>query len=250
MKSHAILVNEWARPNYLYVCLQGLKQCTNLRKWDLFVFLDGAQADFGFCEKVIPAAQFVKSPNRLGKFNYRTHSLKQVFDQGYEHVFFLEGDMLLRRDALDYAMSTRTDAVFLSTYCTGVHQDVCYISTGGNLIKRHDFDELYEWMTAKKYLGLPNVLANGEPITEDCADHDLAYYAWCIQNNKINEYADEHLALHFGFVGMNHSFAIEEKEVFDGFDRSEWLDNLLRVYKRRRIAGIAGAFKPTNFDYA
>ena len=176
-------------------------------------------------------------------------ALRAVFALGYKNVVFLEGDMLLRTDALDYLNRAPKNECFTSL---SAHFDpnlsqasypprtyVGYFPIG-NWISCENFQRLNEYISAKKYVGqrLWNVYTGDENMEE----HDRAFCFFTASTGSRTQSADTNYVLHFGAIGLHCQDKSLEPLIFTA-DRNDWLPNLLAIKKE------SPALLPLGFEY-
>lgn len=112
----AVLILAWRRPECLYVCLDSLFR-NDLSGWDVWIYVDaegGEESDI-----VDMASSFDTEPVQIRSIRLRnllhtTFSIKDLVDKGYDRIFYLENDILLRTDTFDYLKRAKYDCFFLN----------------------------------------------------------------------------------------------------------------------------------------
>jgi len=116
MTEKAILVIGYKRPRYLYITLQGVFRVRGIEDYDVFVSIDGNE-ETKEAKEVISQFDIKKSIFRSARLNnllHVTHSLKTIFDTGYNLILYIENDFLLRPDTIEYVRKAKKDCFFLS----------------------------------------------------------------------------------------------------------------------------------------
>ena len=247
MNSKAILIFEWNRPNYLYVCLDALSRVRRLKSWDVHVRLDGGgDSNFDWVFQKHPFVKVSKNQQRLGNARHLNKSIKDVFLLGYKEVLYYDGDVIVRTDVLDYLESVVRDAAFYSLYKMKLEPLVNWYCPLGNLITKDDWEKLNDWLQHERYVGLPLPGDRPGTLTKDAWNHDDILGAYAIAEKKPTRYADKYYSLHFGIRGMNSHLApgIEE-QMFAGAPIN-WMNNILSVARQIKNK----AFIPGDFEYA
>lgn len=266
----AVLVLGYKRPRYLYLTLQGLFRVRGIEDYDVFVFIDGNKEYKKANKKVISHFNVKKSIFRKYRLNgllHTTHSLKTVFDYGYDSILYIENDYLLRPDTIEYIEEAKKDCFFLSLirkqpdrkvrrqnklkdgidlqmrekkiiqafrdgrnkveHQFGSSDIFQSYSPRGNLILASDFEELFNYTVRLEFMGKKR-LPKGGTLNSVWGGHDKVFNRFLNDKNHCCRYADKHYIFHFGVCGWHQKDKEIEKKIFVG-SRKEWFDNLVSI---------------------
>lgn len=243
MRPRAIFISAFNRPKYLRVCLESIAKCKGRGKWDLFVDFDGgSKTDFSVCSDVVSYLSVHRDRN-LGCQKHPTEILRIALYFGYKMILYVEDDMLLRSDALNYLLTRETEEGAVSLNTGNGPSACCHCSNSPFTIRAKEMESIIKFMDAKKYLGMNNVLT-GKPIGEDERYHDVCWYAWALINKNIVHWAPEQMALNFGHTGMHFNDTEFDKAALSK-SPEHWLSDvvafstLTRFQKTSRTPGFA-----------
>jgi hypothetical protein len=239
----ALVIIEQNRPDCLWLCLQSFSKAKGLENYDVLVDIDapcpGTDAkDFTEAISSVACNLILRETWSGGILYHWTRALTDAFNRGYEEVLFIEGDIIVRTDALAYLESAIKDQVFTALdyqYAFYPHLNnkivqepnnvYCGYSPRGNLINRENFLKLKHYLDNKLYAGC---LWKGQVISEFDLSHDTHFNMFCRYANAYTRSADKMYSLHFGTSGINHKSPEGEKRIFAG-PRENWFGNLLEL---------------------
>jgi hypothetical protein len=237
MPTRGLLVIAHNRPRYLRLTLEGLARCEEFDKWELCVAIDGVARekpdDFNSWLPNLPMRIFWRE-NNIGILRNTVESIKYLFDTNlYDSIMWVEDDMLVRPDILKVAKTYKYPSL-VSFREKGI--SMVRYTPPPNLIGKDTFNILYEWIQARKYVGLWDARRD-RPIPEDESGHDCVVGAWIHDYNITVCREPKSYVLHFGLRGKNQGQEPTdearrlEADIFDG-KPSGWIENLLRVFKQ------------------
>ena len=259
-----LLIFAWRRPRHLYVTLKNVLRLRGLERYDLLVFFDGDCDPMGpkICRDLdVP---YETRPHRLGNRQHIVKGLEDSFQETRETVY-IEEDMLLRADALDYLETvTKLSYMFccLQQWNTwhpamlpqfirkarqawdSLKREVNWYIPRGNRLRREDFLALSAYLAHKDYLGKEVPGHPGAQMTDELWNHDAFFTRYMLDTGRMTLLPPKDYLLHFGTNGTSAcgSKAIE-REMFSG-DPNTWTDNVLRVYQEH-----PEAFEKIGFEY-
>ena len=205
------------RPRYLYVCLDALFRMRLIENSRVYVYIDGTadevERNLLYREMVpyidpFPVTDVVFHPRCLGVLEAHTEAIRQTFEHGCESVLYVEDDLLLGSDAVEYLYETMAaeKAFFYSLVNTKMAKygkrgqerlrrqphrdwDGRLVDIGYNplgvVIHKADFEELSDQIDRKKYLELPWQNTDtkiGDYIRIEMQTHDAIFRALAIEN--------------------------------------------------------------------
>lgn len=249
MKTRAIFVMAYSRPEYLYVCLDSIRHCEGISDWDLWVSFDNGPhaADHRVCSELL---QFysLKSPIALGNHDHPTEILRCARYFGYDRIVFVEDDMLFGPELLSWIRSAEenwTGTISSHFLGPGISEQVAHMSSAPCSLSAAHADALIKFMDSGAGVGLNNV-CNNQPITPDVT-YDVCWYAWNIVTKTPCRFAPKQLSFNFGFNGMHFNNARFDNLAFKGA-RVNWLSNVLALSQDPEFAKLTRTqgfvFKP------
>jgi hypothetical protein len=239
MNGVGIAVIAHSRPDYLYITLDGLRRARGIEDHMVHVFFDG-----GLTMDII--RQQVKAVGCFPGFHMHFHNsleptgilisvlraLGTLFGSGFERIFYLEDDHLVRPDILEVIDQTEQHEPFL---CLSDHSDRVDVDyrAKGNVIAYDDFHDLFDWIREGNYIGKPH---KGDTILdENTTSHDAVFTAYVMDQEINTQFVHGFYVAHFGLFGTNSTYenASEEalrihKQMFYG-PKHQWLENIVEI---------------------
>lgn len=236
----ALLLFEWHRPRYLRICLDSIAACQNREQWPVIVAIDGDTTPFA--EFVGRCSELVGWPH-AGNLWHVTRSLRHVFDQGYERVLFLDGDMILRPDALQQPYQKEaSDELFV---CLAGHSPPRqpWFAPQGLVLYRQDAYPLLDYVDGRGWVGS---FRPGHTIEmkADYPHYDAVYCRYMLDQGMVSRYSEKSYAGHIGLCGEDCRQLDLEAELFRG-PPEMWLRNAVRLFSPER----SPIFVPKGFRY-
>lgn len=228
MKTHAIFVMAYSRPNYLYVCLDSIRHCHDVKNWDVWVSFDNGPKAIShhFCSEILPFYT-ITSPIALGNRDHPTEMLRCARYFDYQRILFVEDDMMFGPDLLTWIREQEGNwSGTISSHSfgeTAPREQVAHMSSAPCSLSAAQADALISFMDSKAYIGLNNVCIN-QPITPDVT-YDVCWHAWCFRTLTACLFSPKQLSFNFGFNGMHYKNARFDSLAFKG-PRSLWLTNV------------------------
>lgn len=237
----ALVITEWKRPKYLWLCLHAMQKVRGLSDYDVHIDIDGGGVPTGAFDWVImdfPKYDWHLRPEWSGanaSVNQWQRALRRVHGLGYEGFLQMEGDMLLRTDALEYLASMPKTECYTSL-CA--HYPLELVKPGYGLRAWDGYSSLGNWMHAEDVLALCDYLRDrryygkllwGVIHGDANSGSDTAFCFYGAETGKKTTASDKAYLYHFGVnSGINaHRKDLEEK-IFRG-PKETWLDNLWHV---------------------
>lgn len=239
----AILVFEWARPKYLRVCLDSLARLRNRSDWPVLLSIDGSSAIF---EPLMPRCALVKGwPSHVGNLWHVTRSLEWAFSLGCHRVLFMDGDVILRSDALvDLPAKEPKDILIGMTSREGGDAHKIWLTPSANIVDRADAIPWVAWVRSRAWVGHPRP-GVGTTMKADYSGYDAVYLDYMIQYQRTCLYRDRSYAGHIGVCGTDCHDKAVDGEIFKGPPEG-WLDKAVRLFDPSR----SKAFTPPDFQFA
>jgi hypothetical protein len=240
----SILIFEYRRPNYLRVCLDSIVNCEGVEDWSILLSIDGPeyfpkfQPLFGRVSNVIPW------DSHAGNLWHVTRSLEKAFSSGYERVLFMDGDCILRRDALKDIPSANGDYLFTG-FAKGDHGEgpMPWFSPQANLLEAKAGKLLLEWVRQKQWVGRRRP-GHMSTLQIDYPGYDAVFCRYMLDHGLQTRYRAKSYAGHIGVVGLDCHAPEIEAEIFTGHP-SRWLRQAVKAFDPKRHH----AFTPADFAY-
>lgn len=256
----AFLVIGYNRPRYLYICLDAIHRINGIDKDNIMVWVDGGGNKENEIKRIINEFEIKKykiRENNLGILKNITYSIKEVFERfNYNEVFYIENDLLVRSDILQFLDKTPRDAFFLNV--AGNQEMIVqkHYRNFGNLILRNNFYELFAYIENKEYYGKLRIGPNGiKPSVKtilggNTQSHDSVYQRFVNDKNKTTRFSDQLYVGHFGIRGVNTKGNTDiETKIFSG-ERQQWIQNVIRIFENaKRENNYPFGLLPKGFEY-
>ena len=255
MMAKGILIQAFMRPRYLYVTLDALFRVSNIKSWGVAVYVDGnaeTRHDIEETVKQFNIRHTVYRDSHVGNLVNLHLGLRDMFSRGYNEVLYIDCDIILRTDVLDYLSEAPRDVCFVSVSAAGYGKKSIYCPLG-NLITRSNFLVLDNWVKNKRYVGLQRP-SMPDTLTKATTGYDGVYYAFLVTFGLESLFAPIHYAAHFGIIGWNNKNpnidTVEvEKRMFAG-DSDKWFSNTLKeFYRTDQVKDVRDRFIPESFIY-
>ena len=252
-----IAVIAYDEPNHLHICLDGLSRVKHINNHKVVVSIDNS-GDDNLINSNIEVAnyfsrEYIVREKRYDNLLNFTQSIADRFADGADEVILIGDGLLCRTDMLEYIYSAIRDSFILNLcdICPNPETVFCPIV---NMISKENFYPLKEWVDQKKYVGIPRPSFESRILTEDSTGHDAIYYAYMVQNDLKTRFADKSYAFHYGLEGRNNPVLSEAELAVNRLiyteNKSDWLDNLIRVISNTDIIHEIERFVPKDFVYA
>lgn len=242
--TQALLLFEHARPRCLQICLDSLARCVDISNWPIILSIDGSAHLADFAPLFSRVAHVIPWASRAGNLNHVVRSLDFIAAAGYKRVLFMDGDCILRPDALSQLHET-PEALFTSLTAIADGATLApWFCPLGNLITADRLQPLLSWVKAGAYVGLPHPVTHS-PMAANESAYDAVFCAYLLARQQKTQFAARSFLGHIGLSGTNHAGTPElEAALFSG-DPSTWLDNAAHLFDPVRHP----AFRPENFRY-
>lgn len=239
-----ILVFEWQRPNYLSVCLDSLQRCQGIEDWPVYLSIDGPQHFDNFHDSFNRVAHVVPWETHAGNLWHVTRSLEFAFNCGLERVLFLDGDCIVRPDALvSLATPAQTDLFVSLTASGNGESSLRWLTPMGNVIEAERARPLLEYVMNCDWVGKQRP-EHVETMDCEYPGYDAVYCRYMLDAGLTTRYRSKSYAGHIGVVGLDcHEHHLEQR-LFSG-DRSQWLDNAAALFREESHPTLV----PADFRY-
>jgi hypothetical protein len=261
MDNTAIAIIAHNRPHYLYTLLHSLSLAEGIEGFPVFVFFDRVVSDTirilqrevltNFKNLDISGVTFHEE--RLGVLKGVLTAYRTVFEQDYDRAILFEEDVIVRPDFLWYLEGVLGGAVFYNL--TAYELDKPNYLMGryrafGNMLDRHNFPNLYDWVSQGKYIGRPTY--DGKEFLDERWGHDAIFTCYMRDNGEFTQFADKHYVVHVGIGGTHYKLSDELKafrdELFGG-KREVWLYKLIQLVESDYRKDLELVVCPRGFKY-
>jgi hypothetical protein len=244
MKDLGIAILGYNRPEYLYICLDSVIKAGGT---NIHLYLDGPinkevmnrTIDTISC---FPIKSVYVSGNHMGQMESHLFTFRETFNFGYERVLFLEEDLVISNDAIQWIkeqidirgfwLSLSHHDMHPSIYDTGVN-------IHGLVMTKKCFDILENNIRGNTFWGLK--ILDNPPLCEwydTTIGYDGVWFALSHKNNWIMQRSPISRVAHFGFRGCStYEYADNVKGEIDKAEqilftgsRDQWLPNLLEMF--------------------
>lgn len=251
-----IVISAFRRPRYLDIALRALMRCRGVEDYGILVFVDAGAPEKHEEFAQVCATHHVRLHFRsrnVGNCRNMLNAIRHAIAEGAEEVVYLEEDLLLRRDALEYIETAPRDSTFLSLSCGYGSREITYCSLG-NVIAAGDFPELQEWVRSMKYVGVERPMYPGEYLDHKTTGHGAIFHAYAAALGKYTRFPPRPYVLHFGIVGNNSTrtedVAEVERRIFS-VAPEELVDNVVEIFRSGEYSQkVRDQFVPADFVYA
>lgn len=259
MSDLQIAVIAYNRPKYLHVMLDSLFAVRGIENHRVSIHVDGGiglsvywdhMANFvGF-----PVDLLVTHSENRGILQNVIGAIKHCFDDGASEVVYVEEDVILRPDTLEYLARVPRDVQFYSLFGNGNRKDNVYCPVG-NLVGRETFPGLYDWVKDKRYAGRTRP-GFDYPLSAETRSHDAVFYSFMVEYGLETLFPDRSYTAHFGLIGVNSGNPSEpdlalQRYMFSG-EMKTWLPRIIRLIQGEDEVpegATATQFMPSHFRY-
>lgn len=233
-----ITVVAYDEPEYLYITLSGLFRCSGIEECPVIIAFDGPlsfrlQLIYEGMRNVFPISDVIFHKTNVGIAQNLVAGVKIHFRNGVDRVLYIEADHLIRTDTLDFIRNTPQREFFMCIGSADAHTSHDYRAKG-NVVRREDFDLLYNWAWNREYIGQVPVKRT-EALDESYTGHDAAFNIFTRKFDKKTQFCDGSYLSHFGLFGLNYQrkdapgkILDIERRMFSG-DPESWLHNVVRI---------------------
>lgn len=239
-----IVVFEWKRPNYLSVCLDSLQKCEGIADWPIYLSIDGPEHFDSFHDSFNRVAHVVPWQTHAGNLWHVTRSLEFAFECGLERVLFLDGDCIVRPDALTSLATPSHSDLFVSlTASEQGEESLRWLTPMGNVIEADRARPLLEYVMNCDWVGKQRP-EHVEVMDCEYPGYDAVFCRYMLDAGMTTRYRDKSYAGHIGVVGLDcHEHHLEQR-LFSG-DRSQWLENAATLFREENHPTLV----PADFRY-
>lgn len=275
------------RPNYLYICLDGIFRNSvfsgdNLNVPDVYIYSSLITSGESFTDEILRVASyfpvrgiFVDSDHR-GISECFFDSFASAYELGYDFCLYMEDDWLITTNALQWLYDVPKIASHFSLYrwddlieteSKDVYDQYCIDGNGYTIFKDAKYLSWGAGFPKEAYNFIENIIKGYahyglyEPLLPENVTRRALYSEWDrVLVAIIKHYRllcmmpPRSLLLHYGSRtshpgGFGNQDANRHEQIFDG-DRTCWLDNLVEL--NNSITPDEKdklAFRPRNFKY-
>lgn len=240
-----ILLFEWKRPHYLRVCVDSLSRCNRIQEWPIYLSIDGPKYFTEFSTLFNRVSHVVPWDEHSGNLWHVVRSLDFVLQCGMDRILFLDGDCILRADALTSIPDKWDDDMFLSMVRNDngpEHTEHGFMPLG-NVVTASKLKPILDYCHFVQWVGKPQPISK-IPMTCDYDSYDAVFFRYMLDNKRTTRFRDKSYLGHIGACGVDYEDKAIESQLFAG-PESEWLENAIRLFKTVKHR----TFVPTNFCY-
>ena len=258
------LVIAYDRPKYLDVTLESVYRIHGIEKHPVMVTVDGGgrhREEVLEVLKKYPVDGYIMHKHNQGILNHITFSVANMMQWGYDEVVYLEEDLVVRPDVLEYLETARRDTFFISLSRqesdSSAQLRLTYLPSG-NLVRSDCFFQLVDYVKSGAYIGTKaaaSSIATANPERDGFANaytgHHPVYVSFANIHSKLSCVPPVQYTQHFGAVGAHFGLKHDKRELeLFSCPREAWLGNILKEAKKNDIPVRKSAFQYTpGFNY-